>query len=746
MNYTIALAGNPNSGKTTLFNELTGAKQHVGNWPGVTVDKKEGIYKKNKDINIMDLPGTYSLSPYSEEEVIARNYIVNDRPNVVIDIVDGTNIERNLYLALQIIETGMPTVIAMNMMDEVESSGNKIDCKKLSGLLGVPVVPIVARNAKGVDELMAAAVSAAESYKTPKFTEVFDNNINSAVDAIADILVYEHSEGGSSSAGVSEYSDSQNLWKAIKIVENDQLVIDTLTESQKTAVKKIITEAEQYADGDTEAKIADLRYKYISGLVNKTVVKSKAGHVETKSDKLDKILTNRILALPIFAVVMYILFACTFSENFLFIDGLPSPGVWLQGLAETGWGALTDAVGGLISGASPVIYSLVIDGIFEGMGAVISFLPLILILYVLISILEDCGYMARIAFVMDRIFRKFGLSGKSFIPLLMGFGCGVPGIMATRTLDTEKDRTITTIVTTFMPCGAKIPIFAMFVSTFFATGNKTLITFSLYMLGIIVAIVVSLLLNKFVYKSGTSNFVMELPRYRVPTFRSMIFHGWEKVKGFVVKAGTIIFLSTILIWALSNFNVDSFNGVNAAENEDGSNLAEVDESFLASFGNVVAPVFKPLGFGEWKPAVGVVTGWIAKEMVVVTFAQLYDNDVTPEYLEEYFSKYDSEELEEFGFENGVYDPDEAFDIYSEVILFEGEDENALHTMKEDIKTDIAAYSYMVFNLLCMPCFAAVGAMRRELKTFKRTGGAVVIQMLTAYIVSFVIYQVGSLIA
>jgi ferrous iron transport protein B len=746
MNYTIALAGNPNSGKTTLFNELTGAKQHVGNWPGVTVDKKEGIYKKNKNIYIMDLPGTYSLSPYSEEEVIARNYIVNDRPDVVIDIVDGTNIERNLYLALQIIETGMPAVIAMNMMDEVEKSGNKIDCKKLSELLGIPVVPIVARNARGVDELMDAAVFAAESYKTPKFLQVFDENINSAIDAIADILEYEHSESGYSSAEISEYSDSQNLWKAIKIVENDQLVIDTLTENQKIAVEKIITETEQYADGDTEAKIADLRYKFISGLVKKTVIKSKTGHVETRSDKLDKILTNRILALPIFAVVMYILFACTFSENFLFIDGLPSPGVWLADVVETAWGALTDTVGELISGASPVVYSLVVDGIFEGIGAVIGFLPLILILYMLISILEDCGYMARIAFVMDRIFRKFGLSGKSFIPLLMGFGCGVPGIMATRTLDTEKDRTITTIVTTFMPCGAKIPIFAMFVSTFFATGNKTLITFSLYMLGIIVAIVVALLLNKFVYKSGTSNFVMELPRYRVPTFRSVIFHGWEKVKGFAVKAGTIIFLSTILIWSLSNFNVDSFNGVNAAENEDGSNLAEMDESFLASFGNAIAPVFKPLGFGEWKPAVGVVTGWIAKEMVVVTFAQLYDDDVTPEYLEGYFSKYDSVELEEFGFENGEYDPDEAFDIYSEVVLFEGADENALHTMKQDIKTDIAAYSYMVFNLLCMPCFAAVGAMRRELKTFRRTGGAVAIQMLTAYIVAFVIYQVGSFIA
>ena len=741
MNYTIALAGNPNSGKTTLFNELTGARQHVGNWPGVTVDKKEGLYKKNKEINIMDLPGTYSLSPYSEEEVIARNYIVNDRPDVVIDIVDGTNIERNLYLTLQILETGIPAVVAINMMDEVEAAGNKIDCGKLSKLLGVPVMPIVARSGKGLDELMKEAVSAAQSKSVPKSLNVFDDNINSAVDAIAEILEDDYAGNGGTAA-----SSAQLQWKAIKIVENDQLVIDTLSGNQNLAVEKIIKEAEKYADGDTEAKIANLRYRFIAFLVKNSVKKANTGYVETKSDKLDKILTNRILALPLFAVVMYVLFACTFSENFLFIKGLPSPGVWLASVVETAWGSVAGVIEGLILGASPVVHSLVMDGIVEGIGAILGFIPLVLVLYILISILEDCGYMARIAFVMDRIFRKFGLSGRSFIPLLMGFGCGVPAVMATRTLDTEKDRKITTVITAFMPCGAKLPIFAMFVSTFFAGGNKTLITYSLYMLSIIVAIVVSLILNKFVYKSAASNFVMELPRYRVPTFKSVLIHGWEKVKGFAVKAGTVIFLATILIWALSNFNVNSFNGVNATQSEDGSNLAEMDESFLASFGNTIAPVFKPLGFGEWRPTVGIVTGWIAKEMVVVTFAQLYDEDVSPEYLEEYFSHYSPEELEEFGFEGGEYDEEAAFDIYSEVILFEGADENALTTMKKDIKTDVAAYSYMVFNLLCMPCFAAVGAMRRELKTWKATGAAIGIQMLTAYIVAFIIYTAGNLIA
>ena len=741
MAFTIALAGNPNSGKTTLFNELTGARQHVGNWPGVTVDKKEGIYKKNKDINILDLPGTYSLSPYSAEEVIARDYIVKDKPDVVIDIVDGTNIERNLYLTLQIAETKIPTVVAINMMDEVEAQGDKIDFKKLSELLGVAVLPIVARNGKGIDALMDAAVDAARNQTAPRDLDIFDENILSAVKSIYEVLA--DSEGGSVSA---KATSAELEWRAVKLVENDEIVFDTLSEGQRTEVEAIIREAEKYANGDVEARIADLRYQFISKIVSQSVKKNKKIHVETKSDKLDKILTNRILALPIFAIIMYLLFATTFSENFLFVEGLLSPGMWLAGLAESIWGAFGDMVGGLIENASPILQSLIMDGIIEGLGAIIGFIPLVLVLYILISFLEDCGYMARIAFVMDRIFRRFGLSGRSFIPLLMGFGCGVPAIMATRTLDTEKDRRITTIITGFMPCGAKLPIFAMFVSTFFADSNKTLVTYSLYMLSILVAIVVSLLLNKIVYKSEASNFVMELPRYRVPTVKSIAIHGWEKVKGFAVKAGTVIFISTILIWGLSNFNANSFNGVNAANNDDGSVMSEMDDSFLASVGTAIAPVFKPLGFGEWRPTVGVATGWIAKEMVVVTMAQLYDDDVSPEYLEEYFMQYDAEELEELGFEDGIYDEEAAFDIYTEGILWEGADENALTSMKNDIKTKAAAYSYMVFNLLCMPCFAAVGAMKRELKSWSRTGGAVGIQMATAYVAAFIVYTVGTLIS
>ena len=679
MKYTIALAGNPNCGKTSVFNALTGSRQHVGNWPGVTVDKKEGEYKKDKTVTILDLPGTYSLSPYSEEEKIAHDYIVNEKPNAVIDIVDGTSIERNLYLTLQILETGVPVVIALNMIDEVEKRGDKIDAKKLSEILGVPVIPTCGRNGKGTDELMKAAVEAAKKGTGVQLAKIYDK-------------------------------------------------------------------------GDSEEVIADKRYKYIAEVVKQTVVKSSkaaAGKAEeTVSDKIDKILTNRFLALPIFAVVMYIMFACALSENFLFL-GINGPGRWLEGLVGTVWEYLTGLVAGGLeaAGAADWAMGLVIDGIFGGIGAILGFMPLVLVLYVLMAFLEDSGYMARVAFVMDRIFRRFGLSGRSFIPLLMGFGCSVPAIMATRTLESEKDRRITAIITGMVPCGAKLPIFAMFSAIFFPK-HTTLIMFTIYMSSIIVAIIVSLLMNKIMFKSAVSNFIMELPQYRWPTVKSVLMLGWEKVKGFGVKAGTIILLSTILIWVLSNFNLGSLNGKNLKESEAAGEeptvMCAMDDSFMASIGNFIAPIFKPLGFGEWRPAVGVVTGWIAKENVVVTFAQLYSDDTSEEYLAEFFGKMSAEELEELGFENGEYDPEAAPDIYSEGILFEGADENALPTMKKDIRTPNAALAYMLFNLLCMPCFAAVGSMKRELKTWKKTLGGVGIQMGTAYIVALLVYWVGFL--
>lgn len=679
MKYTIALAGNPNCGKTSVFNALTGSRQHVGNWPGVTVDKKEGEYKKDKTVTILDLPGTYSLSPYSEEEKIAHDYIVNEKPNAVIDIVDGTSIERNLYLTLQILETGVPVVIALNMIDEVEKRGDKIDAKKLSEILGVPVIPTCGRNGKGTDELMKAAVEAAKKGTGVQLAKIYDK-------------------------------------------------------------------------GDSEEVIADKRYKYIAEVVKQTVVKASkaaAGKAEeTVSDKIDKILTNRFLALPIFAVVMYIMFACALSENFLFL-GINGPGRWLEGLVGTVWEYLTGLVAGGLeaAGAADWAMGLVIDGIFGGIGAILGFMPLVLVLYVLMAFLEDSGYMARVAFVMDRIFRRFGLSGRSFIPLLMGFGCSVPAIMATRTLESEKDRRITAIITGMVPCGAKLPIFAMFSAIFFPK-HTTLIMFTIYMSSIVVAIIVSLLMNKIMFKSAVSNFIMELPQYRWPTFKSVLMLGWEKVKGFGVKAGTIILLSTILIWVLSNFNVGSLNGRNlresAAAGEEPTVMCEMDDSFMASIGNFIAPIFKPLGFGEWRPAVGVVTGWIAKENVVVTFAQLYSDDTSEEYLAEFFGAMSPEELEELGFENGEYDPEAAPDIYSEGILFEGADENALPTMKKDIRTPNAALAYMLFNLLCMPCFAAVGSMKRELKTWKKTMGGVGIQMGTAYIIALLVYWIGFL--
>lgn len=683
MSYTIALAGNPNCGKTTLFNELTGSKQHVGNWPGVTVDKKEGIYRKDKDIVILDLPGTYSLSPYSAEEIIARDYIVKEKPDAVINVVDATSIERNLYLTLQIAETKIPMIIALNMMDEVEARGDKIDCEKLSEVFGVPVIPMVARSGKGLKELMDAAITVVKEKITGKNLEVFDSNITGAIHEVAATLTDEAVE-------VKE-------WKAIKLVECDEILTASLSETEKHKISEIIKKAEPKADGDTEAKIADLRYQIISKIVKNAVHKSKSGHVETKSDKLDKILTNRFLALPIFAVVMYLMFAFTFSENLLFIPGLQSPGVWLAGLVEQGWGALTGALEGLLEagGASDWVFSLVIDGVMGGIGAVAGFLPLVLVLFLLLSFLEDSGYMARVAFVMDRIFRRFGLSGRSFIPMLMGFGCSVPALMASRTLESEKDRRITIMITPFMSCGAKLPIYAMFAATLFADSNQTLIVFTIYMLGIVMAILSSFILNKFFFKSDASNFIMELPQYRIPTLKSVLIHGWEKVKGFAIKAGTVIFASTVLIWLLSSFN---FSGMTAMEN-----------SFLAYIGNGIKFIFAPLGFADWRAAVAVVTGWIAKENIVATFGQLFAGVSDTETIGAYMAG-----------------------------------EQALPNLNS-VFNSVNAWSFMAFNLLCMPCFAAVGAIKSEMGSWKWTFRAIAFQMITAYIVALLINIIGNII-
>lgn len=675
MSLNIALAGNPNCGKTTLFNEITGSKQHVGNWPGVTVEKKEGKYKRNKDINIVDLPGIYSLSPYSAEEIVARNYIVEERPDVLINIIDATNIERNMYLTLQILETEIPTIVALNMMDEVENSGTKIDIDKISKHLGVKVVPIVARSGKNVDLLMEEVKKVSNGKN--KDLKVYSKDVE---DFLEEILRHIND---------NESRMINPRWRSIKLLEEDSIESEKLSEETKKKIESILNRANKKLNGDAEGEIADQRYKFISTVVGKSVKKKEkvdGERVETTSDKIDKILTNRIVAIPAFLVIMYGLFSITFGEGPLGI------GVWLQTLVCDFWdGPLTETILTSLQnmGASEWALSLVGDGILAGLGGVVSFLPQILVLFLLMSVLEDSGYMARVAFVMDKIFRKFGLSGKSFIPLLMGFGCSVPALMASRTLENEKDRKITMMITPFMSCGAKLPIYLMFAATLFADSNQTLIVYSIYMLGLVVAVLCALILSKFVIKGEASNFIMELPQYRIPTLRSVFIHGFEKVKGFAIKAGTVILASTILIWLLSNFN---FSG-----------MCEMEDSILASIGRSIQWIFAPIGFGNWKASVGVVTGWIAKENIVSTFGVLFGA---------------SDAITEAAMEGSAAIPGVAAAF-----------------------TKAAAFSYMAFNLLCMPCFAAVGAIKKEMGSWKDTIMTVGFQMLVAWIVAFLVYIV-----
>lgn len=675
MSLNIALAGNPNCGKTTLFNEITGSKQHVGNWPGVTVEKKEGKYKRNKDMNIVDLPGIYSLSPYSAEEIVARNYIVEEQPDVLINIIDATNIERNMYLTLQILETEIPTIVALNMMDEVENSGTKIDIDKISKHLGVKVVPIVARSGKNVDLLMEEVKKA--SNEKNKDLKVYSKDVE---DFLEEILRHIND---------NESQMINSRWRSIKLLEEDSIESEKLSEETKKKIESILNRANEKLNGDAEGEIADQRYKFISNVVGESVKKKEkvdGKRVETTSDKIDKILTNRIIAIPAFLVIMYGLFSITFGEGPLGI------GVYLQTLVCDFWdGPLTETILTSLQsmGASEWALSLVGDGILAGLGGVVSFLPQILVLFLLMSVLEDSGYMARVAFVMDKIFRKFGLSGKSFIPLLMGFGCSVPALMASRTLENEKDRKITMMITPFMSCGAKLPIYLMFAATLFANSNQTLIIYSIYMLGLVVAVISALILSKFVIKGEASNFIMELPQYRIPTLRSVFMHGIEKVKGFAIKAGTVILASTILIWLLSNFN---FSG-----------MCEMEDSILASIGRGIQWIFAPLGFGNWKASVGVVTGWIAKENIVSTFGVLFG----------------------------------ASDVITEAAM---EGSAAIPGVAAAF-TKAAAFSYMAFNLLCMPCFAAVGAIRKEMGSWKDTLMTVGFQMLVAWIVAFLVYIV-----
>ena len=676
MSVKIALAGNPNCGKTTLFNALTGSNQFVGNWPGVTVEKKEGKLKGHKDVTIMDLPGIYSLSPYTLEEVVARNYLINERPDAIINIVDGTNIERNLYLSTQIMELGIPVVMAVNMMDLVEKAGDKIHTDKLSKLLGCEVVEISALKGTGIQKAAEKAISLAERKNEVTPVHEFDSKVEDAITAVGTMLGMDIPE-------------AQKRFFAIKLLEKD----DKIKEQMKSVpdVSAEIKTLEDAFDDDTESIITNERYVYISSIIGKCVTKGQKGGM-TVSDKIDRIVTNRWLALPIFAVVMFIVyyvsittvggFLTEWTNDVLFGDIIPP--------------AIEKAL--VAVNCADWLQGLILDGIVAGVGAVLGFVPQMLVLFIFLAFLEGCGYMARVAFIMDRIFRKFGLSGKSFIPMLIGSGCGVPGIMASRTIESDRDRKMTIMTTTFVPCGAKLPIIALIAGAFF--NNAGWVAWSAYFVGVAAIICSGIILKKTKMFSGEpAPFVMELPAYHMPTVGNVLRSMWERGWSFIKKAGTIILLSTIVLWFLMSFGwVDGKFGMLEAE--------QLNDSILASIGNVIAPIFAPLGWtkaGEgWKMAVAAITGLIAKENVVATFGML------------------------FGFAEVAEDGSEIWGNLAQVM------------------TPIAAYGFLVFNLLCAPCFAAMGAIKREMNNAKWFWFAIGYQCCLAYIVSLCIYQFGTL--
>ena len=674
MSIKIALAGNPNSGKTTLFNALTGSNQFVGNWPGVTVEKKEGKLKGHKDVKLMDLPGIYSLSPYTLEEVVARNYLINEVPDAIINIVDGTNIERNLYLSTQIMELGIPVIMAVNMMDIVEKKGDKIHIDKLSEKLGCEVVEISALKGNGIKELANKAVKLAESKKENKIAHKFNEKVETIIDETEALLS-------------SEVPDAQKRFFAIKLLEKD----DKISENLKVVpnVNNQIEALEKEFDDDTESIITNERYEYISSIIKGCYTKSSKENLTT-SDKIDRIVTNRWAALPIFAIVMFVVYYISvttvgkivtdWTNDVLFGEIIP-PAIekvlvalncadWLQGL--------------------------ILDGIVAGVGAVLGFVPQMLVLFFFLAVLESCGYMARVAFIMDRIFRKFGLSGKSFIPMLIGSGCGVPGVMASRTIENDRDRKMTIMTTTFIPCGAKLPIIALIAGALF--DGAWWVAPSSYFVGVAAIIVSGIILKKTkMFAGDPAPFVMELPAYHLPTAGNVLRSMWERGWSFIKKAGTIITLSTILLWFLMNFGwLDGHFGMLDME-------TQLNDSILAKIGGVIAPIFKPLGWGNWKMAVAAVTGLIAKENVVSTFGML------------------------FGFGSEI--AEDGQEVWGTLA----------HSMSA-----IAAYSFLVFNLLCAPCFAAMGAIKREMNNTKWFFFAIGYQCGLAYLVSLCIFQIGSL--
>ena len=676
MSITIALAGNPNCGKTTMFNDLTGSNQYVGNWPGVTVEKKEGRLKGHKDVVIQDLPGIYSLSPYTLEEVVARGFLVKEKPDAIINILDGTNVERNLYLTTQLLELGIPVVIAVNMIDIVRKNGDKIDLAKLGAELGCAVMETSALKGEGSMAVAEKAIAIASGRAANEQPHVFTGSVEHAIAHIEE--------------SISDKVDAQNLrWYAIKLFERDEKVAAELDLGSRlmTHLETHIKDCEKELDDDAESIITNQRYAYISKVVDRCVKKKAARHSMTASDKIDRIVTNRVLALPIFAVVMYLVYWIAMGPFGSFLTDWTNDvfaAEWQGGAAALleGWG-----VAGWLTG-------LIVDGIIGGVGAVLGFVPQMLVLFLMLSVLEDIGYMARIAFILDRVFRKFGLSGKSFIPMLIGSGCGVPGVMASRTIENDRDRKMTIMTTCFIPCGAKMPIIGLFAGALF--GGSGLVAVSAYFIGVAAIVISGIMLKKTKPFAGEpAPFVMELPAYHVPSAKNVLHATWERGWSFIKRAGTIILASSVVLWFLQGFGfTDGSFGM----------VEDNNSSLLAVVGSAVSFIFAPLGFGDWQSTVATVTGLIAKENVVSTFGVLF---------------HVGEEVAE----------DDA-NLWSAV---------ALHY------TQLSAYSFMLFNLLCAPCFAAMGAIKREMNNGKWTLAAIGYMCVFAYAVSLITYQLGGLI-
>ena len=674
MSIKIALAGNPNCGKTTLFNALTGSNQYVGNWPGVTVEKKEGKLKGHKDVTVVDLPGIYSLSPYTLEEVVSRNYLIDEKPQVILNIIDGTNLERNLYLTTQLTELGIPVLIAVNMMDIVRKNGDQINIKRLAEETGCKVVEISALKSEGIVEAANEAVKLAGTKKAaPKHS--FDAKVERALEDIESIAL-------------QSVDESQKRWFAIKLFENDEKVAEKLNLS--SGVLKEISEinkaVEDELDDDTESIITNERYTFITSIIKDCIKKKSAGKLTT-SDKIDKIVTNRILALPIFAAIMFVVYYIAVSS----LGGIVTD--WTNDTLVAEW--IQPAVGGFLKnvGAADWLNSLVVDGIIGGLGAPIGFAPQMAIVFFFLSILEDCGYMARVAFIMDRIFRKFGLSGKSFIPFLIGSGCGVPGIMATRTIENDKDRRMTIMTTTFIPCGAKLPVIAL-IAGYLLNGCWWLAPL-MYFVGIIVVIVSCIILKKTsLFAGDPAPFVMELPQYHIPSLKGALLHVWERVWAFLKKAGTILFLCCAVMWFLGTFGIQ--NGT--------FGMVDKESCFLASIGGAIAWIFKPLGFGTWQAVASSLSGFVAKEGIVSTMGVLSGLGEVEEY---------------------------AASMHDQFAQF--------------FPTGIAAVSFLMFNLFDSPCLAAISTMAREMKSKKFVVFALIFQNVLAYCVALMVYQIGGLV-